>query len=177
MSPERAQYKSCNEVQFRQSSTARAASGEAGTTTAALAGNCTANDPRVKAIASSRLSRAASSAETRNAVGTNRAGSVRLVEVVHTNRVVAATGLLADIVTWRDAIVQCNVTRATPAVSTNRAGSVRLVDVVHTNRLVAAMGLLAERVSWRDAIVQCNVTRATPAVSTKRASLPPVTGK
>ena len=56
----------------------------------------TAMRPRLNAIASSNTSNAASSAVTRIALGSKRAGKFRLAELVHTSRLGAATALVCD---------------------------------------------------------------------------------
>ena len=54
MRSKRRTFKSCNALYFRQSSTARAASGQAGTTSRGAPATSTANLPRLKAMASSK---------------------------------------------------------------------------------------------------------------------------
>ena len=105
MSPDRRQRKSCIAAQIRQSSIVRAASGHAGATSGTDPGIVTAIRPRLNAIPSSNASNAGSSAVTRIAFGSKRAGRVRDAELVHTCRLAAGAALVCAIVTRRVARV------------------------------------------------------------------------
>ena len=97
--------KTCFTNQIRQSSTARAASGQAGMTSAAVPGIDTTKRPRLKEIASSRGSFAAKSAVTRMPFASNWAGKFRVAELVHTNMLDAGAALVCEIITRRVALV------------------------------------------------------------------------
>ena len=100
---------------------ARAASGQAGTTRGEAPAIEAAIRPRLNATASSRPSFAASSAVTRKAFGSNRAGNVREAELVHKYSVGAAAVWMREIDTRRVALVQWNTSRCVPVASTKAA--------------------------------------------------------
>ena len=121
MSPLGPQRKTCIAIQIRQSSTVRAASGHAGITSGTAPGIDTAIRPRLKAIPSSKLSNAGSSAVTRIALGSKRAGRLRAAELVHRKMLGAGVALVRAIVTLRVALVHSTTSRAVLVESMNRA--------------------------------------------------------
>ncbi len=99
----------------------RAASGHAGMTKASPPLITTAMRPRLKAIASSKGSRAASSTITRIATGSKRTPSEREASVVQMKRPGAAAAALREIVTLRVILEHSRAKRAVPVASINRA--------------------------------------------------------
>ena len=99
----------------------RAASGQAGMTSASAPLIVTAMRPRLKAIWSSNGSRAASSSATRLASGSKRAPIDRDPSDVHTNRPVAAIAELRASVTRRVAFEHSIAKRTIPVESMKRA--------------------------------------------------------
>ena len=83
MSRHAVQRKTCNAFQFRQSSMARVASGQFGTTSGAEPATPTAKRARLNANASSSLSNAGTSALIRAVARSKVAGSERAAELVH----------------------------------------------------------------------------------------------
>ena len=117
MSPGEVQCKTCNVIQFRQSSMARVGSGQFGTTSGGAPATPTAKRDLLNARASSNLSNAGTSALTRAVAASYVAGIERAAELVH-NCTVGDAALAGRIkITRRVARLHLTISCAVPLTS------------------------------------------------------------